>query len=84
MVIVTGGGIKKKKTHQLSLCKHHEHQVHEILYRWQLLLCAPTWRLLAHVHFKFQTALSFTQCLVQKVKVQFNSIQIYSPQKRTI
>ena len=47
-------------------------QVHQILYRWRLLLCAPTWRLLAHVHFKFQTALSFTQCLVQKVKVQFN------------
>ena len=30
-----------------------------------------------HVHFKFQTVLSFTQCIVQKVKVQLNSNLFY-------
>ena len=36
-----------------------------------------------YVHFKFETSLSFTQCLLRKVKVQLNSFQLYSLEKRT-
>ena len=48
------------------------HQVHQILYRWRLLLCAPTWRLLAHVHFKFQTGSHLHSALYKRSR--FNSI----------
>ena len=41
-------------------------------YRWRLLLCALTWRLLAHVHFKFQTGSHLHSALYKRSR--FNSI----------
>ena len=75
---------------QLSYCTHHCFSFFKLFFFLQVKslnglsgqvvdggLCPHAARAF-YVPFKFQTSLSFTQCLLRKVKVQLSSIQLYS------